>query len=78
MHDLSALAATHKKTPSHYRYLALHLLQAIEVFSGEAIQRAILRLLKSLGIRAYARTCSDAFVCGNDVFECLPTDNEKS
>ena len=52
VHDLSALEATTKKTPSLYRYLALHLLLAMEVISEEAVQGAILRLLKSLGIRA--------------------------
>ena len=40
MHDFSALAATTKKTPSLYHYLALHLLLAMEVFSEEAIQGA--------------------------------------
>ena len=62
VHDLSALEATTNKTPPLYRYLALYL--AMEVFSEEAIQGAILRLLKSLSIRAMpaARTCSEA-VC---------------
>ena len=79
MHDLSALAATTKKTPSLYRYLASHLLLAMEVFLEEAIQGAILRLLKSLSIRALRpqqELAVKQFACGNDVFVCLPTGSE--
>ena len=68
---LSALAATTKKTPSLYRYLARHLLLAMEVFSEEPFQGAILRLLKRLSIRALRPQQEPAvkqFVCGNDVF----------
>ena len=81
MYDLSALAATTKKTPSLYLYLALHLLLALEVFSEEAIQGAILRLLKSLGIRSYTlqqELAVKQFIYDNDVFVCLPTGSEKS
>ena len=80
MHDLSTLAATTKKTLSLYRYLAHHLLLAMEVFSEEVIQGAILRLLKSLGIQAYTQQefAVKQFVCGNDVLVCLPTGSEKS
>ena len=82
MHDLSALAATIKKTPLLYCYLALHLLLAMEVFSEEAIQGAILikavEELEYSSLRPQQELAVKQFVCGNDVFVCLPTGSEKS
>ena len=81
MHDLSALAATTKNTPSLYHYLALHLLLTVEVFSEEAIQGAILRHVEELeysSLRPQQELPVKQFVCGNDLFVCLPTGSEKS
>ena len=82
MHHLSTLAATTKKTPSLYRYLAHHLLLVMEVFSEEVIQGAILiKAVEELGyssLHPQQEFAVKQFVCGNDVFVCLPTGSEKS
>ena len=52
----------------------------MEVFSEEAIQGAILRLLiKELvysSVRPQQELAVKQFVCGNDVFVCLQTDSK--
>ena len=53
----------------------------MEVFSEEAIQGPIIKAVEELGyssLRSQQELAVKQFVCGNDVFVCLPTGSEKS